>query len=162
MEFSLQCDYLLGKHCCRIARLGPERGLAKWPTQLQQYSLTAARRRVWLIFLTSGQHDLVWCASGLIAVARLSQGIRPRTALRPCVGPRALGGTSDLLESNPTAGIRQSSRANDNRPISCHAAKRCLTPLGDEICLAATKLTCPLSFGRRGILVGPIALLSCG
>jgi hypothetical protein len=35
-------------------------------------------------------------------------------------------------------------RAFDNRPVSCRAAKRCLTPfLGDEICLAPIKLALP-------------------
>jgi hypothetical protein len=35
-------------------------------------------------------------------------------------------------------------RAFDNRPVSCRAAKRCLTPfLGDEICLAPIKLAFP-------------------
>jgi hypothetical protein len=46
----------------------------------------------------------------------------------------------------PTDGVtRKSSRAIDNRPVSCHAAKRWLTPQGDEICLAPMKLAIPWS-----------------
>ena len=51
--------------------------------------------------------------SGLIAVARQPQGISPKH----CTFFRAF----------------------DNRPVSCCAAKRCLAPKGDEICLAPTR-----------------------
>ena len=61
----------------------------------------------------------------------LPKAFRPSTALRPLTGPKAFGEMS-----SPSRCPEPSSRAFDNRPVSCRAAKRCLTPFqGDEICL---------------------------
>lgn len=69
------------------------------------------------ITLTLNQSRLDCFTSGLIAVARLTQGIRPSTALRPFAGQRSFGGMSDLHPirrrhwSNPCL---QSQSASDN------------------------------------------------
>jgi hypothetical protein len=60
------------------------------------------------ITLTLNQSRLDCFTSGLIAVARLTQGIRPSTALRPFAGERSFGGMSNLHKTDPAAALEQS------------------------------------------------------
>jgi hypothetical protein len=79
----------------------------------------------------TGPHDM--CAVGLERVARPP----PRHFAQALHFARSPG-RGLLAKCHPRPDIRkQVSRAFDNRPVSCRAAKRCLTPFqGDEICLA--------------------------
>ena len=80
------------------------------------------------------------CApSGSNAVARPSQGISPKHCTSPA---HRAEGFWRIVIPVPMSGSKF--RAFDNRPVSCRAAKRCLTPLqGDEICLAPINLSLP-------------------
>jgi len=68
-----------------------------------------------------------------------------------------------LAKCHPRPDVRkQVSRAFDNRPVSCRAAKRCLTPLqGDEICLVPINLVFLGPPSKSNTLEEPIQIPRC-
>src|SRR5262249_17400989 len=136
-------EFQLAAPVKRTRRQGPPGGRAQWAaskraaggtlspatlaiasTPLALISSTAltgcANPHAWVsTFATSGNR---YAASGLIAVARLSQGISPKHCASPARGWRAFA--ECLITARPSP--RRGTRANDNRPVSCFAAKRCL------------------------------------
>jgi hypothetical protein len=92
------------------------------------------------IFLVTRQIATV----GHIAVARLIQGISPKTAARPRAGPRTFGDMSSLQKAFCLVAALKPGLSTAAR-LAVASAKRCLTPKGDEKCLAITGPTAPPS-----------------